>query len=376
MRFAAIKSAYRSLVKLTGAIADTDRPRVMTGVARRGSFFIAGGRSYVATLIKDAGGRYVWADNPATATAVVDLEAQVQRAASADIWINGGEWKNLASMIADEPRYAEFKACAGTGLGVERLVNATGGNDYWSRRSPRPDLLLADLIKILHRIFSRSTASSGTSGFRPGRPMAIATSVNAARPLAEKVDVEWFARHRSREMVVLAGLATLLPTVFFLSLIVGSTWIPPAHVWAIVRGASGVHDAEAIVVDAIRLPRSITAVLAGASLGVAGLQMQTLFRNPLADPFALGVSAGASLGVALLVLGSGLGATVMFSATLGPAAHVALTPAATVVATPGLGLLLLVSPRVASPTTVLIPALRFGYAVSSVCAVSLIPTSP
>jgi len=151
VRFAAIKSAYRSLVKLTGAIADTDRPRVMTGVARRGSFFIAGGRSYVATLIRDAGGRYVWADNPATATAVVDLEAQVQRAASADIWINSGEWKNLASMIADEPRYAEFKAYRQGQVWVyERLVNATGGNDYWSRSVTRPDLLLADLIKILH----------------------------------------------------------------------------------------------------------------------------------------------------------------------------------------------------------------------------------
>ena len=128
--------------------------------------------------------------------------------------------------------------------------------------------------------------------------MALATSVHVARLVAERIDVERFARHRSRETLVLAGLAALLPTVFFLSLIVGSTWIPPAHVWAIVRGASGVHDAEAIVVEAIRLPRSLTAILAGASLGVAGLQMQTLFRNPLADPFALGVSAGASLGVA------------------------------------------------------------------------------
>jgi len=206
--------------------------------------------------------------------------------------------------------------------------------------------------------------------------MAIATSVNAARPLVEKVDVEWFARHRSREMLVLAGLAALLPTVFFLSLIVGSTWIPPAHVWAIVRGASGVHDAEAIVVDAIRLPRSITAVLAGASLGVAGLQMQTLFRNPLADPFALGVSAGASLGVALLVLGSGLGATVMFSATLGLAGDVALTAAAILGASLVLGLVLLVSSRVASPTTVLILGLMFGYAVSAVVTVLVGATEP
>jgi iron complex transport system substrate-binding protein len=150
-RFGAVKSAYQSLVKLTSAIADKDRPQVMAGVAKRGTFFIAGGRSYVATLVKDAGGKYVWADNTATGTAMVDLEAQVQRAANADIWINGGGWKNLVSMIADEPRYAEFKAYRRGQVWVyERLVNATGGNDYWSRSVTRPDLLLADLIKILH----------------------------------------------------------------------------------------------------------------------------------------------------------------------------------------------------------------------------------
>ena len=77
--------------------------------------------------------------------------------------------------------------------------------------------------------------------------------------------------------------------------------------------------AAAIVIDAIRLPRSLTAMLAGAALGIAGLQMQTLFRNPLADPFALGISSGASLGVALVVLGSGYGAAAAFGASTGHA---------------------------------------------------------
>lgn len=150
-RFAAVKDHYRSLVKRTSAIAEKARPRVMTGRASRGSFSIAGGRSYVATLIQDAGGRYVWADNTATGSAMVDLEAQVRRAADADIWINGGGWKNLAAMLADDPRYDEFKAFRKGQVWVyERLVNATGDNDYWSRSVTRPDLLLADLIKIFH----------------------------------------------------------------------------------------------------------------------------------------------------------------------------------------------------------------------------------
>jgi iron complex transport system permease protein len=180
----------------------------------------------------------------------------------------------------------------------------------------------------------------------------------------------------SREALVVAGLAAFLLVAFFLSLIVGSTWIPPAHVWAIVRGAYDSRDADAIVVHAIRLPRSVTAMLAGASLGIAGLQMQTLFRNPLADPFALGVSAGASLGVALLVLGSGLGATVMFGATLGLAGDAALTAAAIAGASLVLGLVLVVSSRVASPTTVLILGLMFGYAVSAFVTVLIGATEP
>jgi iron complex transport system substrate-binding protein len=149
--FAAVKNEYRSLVKRTSVIATQDRPRVMTGRASHGIFTIAGGRSYVAALIADAGGRYVWADNTATGSATVDLEAQVQRAATADVWINGGGWKNLAAMLAGEPRYAELKPFRDGQVWVyERPGAATGGNDYWSRSVTRPDLLLADLIKIFH----------------------------------------------------------------------------------------------------------------------------------------------------------------------------------------------------------------------------------
>jgi iron complex transport system substrate-binding protein len=150
-RFAAVKNEYRSLVKRTSVIATGDRPRVMTGRASHGIFTIAGGRSYVAALIADAGGRYVWADNTATGSATVDLEAQVQRAATADVWINGGGWKNLAAMVAGEPRYAELEPFRNGQVWVyERPGASTGGNDYWSRSVTRPDLLLADLIKIFH----------------------------------------------------------------------------------------------------------------------------------------------------------------------------------------------------------------------------------
>src|SRR6478735_7254675 len=115
-----------------------------------------------------------------------------------------------------------------------------------------------------------------------------------------------------RELATLAALACLLAAVFLLSLVVGSTWVPIRRVIDALIGSVAARDGAAIVVETIRLPRSLTAALAGASLGIAGLQMQTLFRNPLADPFALGISSGASLGVALVVLGTGYGAAATF----------------------------------------------------------------
>ena len=130
---------------------EAERPLVMTGRSTRGLFTIAGGRSYVAALIKDAGGRYAWADNTSAASASIDLEAQVQCAASADVWINGGGWRNLTAMLDDEPRYAAFKAYRKGQVWVyERRQTPAGANDYWSRSVTHPDLLLADLVKIFH----------------------------------------------------------------------------------------------------------------------------------------------------------------------------------------------------------------------------------
>jgi iron complex transport system substrate-binding protein len=149
--YSAMKGRYRSLSRLATARSDAERPLVMTGRSSRGVFTIAGGRSYVAALIADAGGRYAWTDNTAAGSAQVDLEAQIRRAADADIWINGGGWPSLAAMLEDEPRYAAFKAWRQGQVWVyERRLTPDGENDYWSRGLTRPDLVLADLVKVFH----------------------------------------------------------------------------------------------------------------------------------------------------------------------------------------------------------------------------------
>ena len=175
---------------------------------------------------------------------------------------------------------------------------------------------------------------------------------------------------------MLGLLLLTLAVVFLLSLVLGSTWIPARRVVEVLMGPSTERDSAAIIIESIRLPRSLTAIFAGASLGIAGLQMQTLFRNPLADPFALGVSSGASLGVALVVLGTGYGAAALFGDDLGLQGDALITAAAVVGAALVLGLVLFVSVRIPSPTTVLILGLMFGYAVSAIVIVLVGASQP
>ena len=100
-------------------------------------------------------------------------------------------------------------------------------------------------------------------------------------------------------------LIVVLLLCFFVNISLGSVSIPLESIFGSLFGTIENTTWEIIVTD-FRLPKAITAILVGSGLGISGLLMQTLFRNPLAGPFVLGISSGASLGVALIILGSGL----------------------------------------------------------------------
>ena len=106
---------------------------------------------------------------------------------------------------------------------------------------------------------------------------------------------------KSYSTILLALLAALCAVLFVVDISIGSVSIPFSEVVATLMG-NGSEEMQSIVID-IRLVRTVVALLAGVALSVSGLQMQVLFRNPLAGPYVLGVSAGASLGVALFVMG-------------------------------------------------------------------------
>ena len=102
---------------------------------------------------------------------------------------------------------------------------------------------------------------------------------------------------------IYAAIAVSLVVLIIMNLILGSVIIPVRELFASITNSSSISYVNDILWN-FRIPKVITALLAGVALSVCGLQMQTLFRNPLADPFILGISSGAGLGVALFVMGS------------------------------------------------------------------------
>ncbi|MFV0565075.1 MAG: FecCD family ABC transporter permease [Flavobacteriaceae bacterium] len=103
-----------------------------------------------------------------------------------------------------------------------------------------------------------------------------------------------------------ATLTILLLICFVANISLGSVHIPLKDVVNTLIGHGAEQETWQHIVLNYRLPKAVTAILVGSGLGISGLLMQTLFRNPLAGPFVLGISSGASLGVALVILGSGI----------------------------------------------------------------------
>lgn len=154
------------------------------------------------------------------------------------------------------------------------------------------------------------------------------------------------------------------------SLVVGSVWIPLPDLVKIIFHQS-TETGWAQIFWQFRLPKALTAIFCGAALAVSGLQMQVLFSNPLAGPFVLGVSSGASLGVAIAILATeALG---QVSAVLGSESTLV---AACIGAAFSMGLVAIASKFVQNSTTLLVLGLMLGYGVGAVVNILLYFSSP
>jgi len=167
----------------------------------------------------------------------------------------------------------------------------------------------------------------------------------------------------AKTSLILFILTLLLVAAFFADLLFGSVSIPINEIVKILFSAHHSTTQWDTIIFQLRLPRAITAIFAGAALSVSGLQMQTIFRNPLAVPYVLGISSGATLGVALLMLG--------FSGSIGFSTYSltgswAMCFAAWVGAALVLLLILIVTIRIKHIMTILILGIMFGSAISAV----------
>ena len=180
---------------------------------------------------------------------------------------------------------------------------------------------------------------------------------------------------RSRPALVLAALTLLAVVSAVLAFGVGSVSIPPsATVRYLFTGDAGDPTATVLLAE-VRMPRVITAIVAGAGLAVAGLLMQTLFANPLADPYILGVSAGAGLGVALSVLGTGTVAGAFVTA-IGIPGRLRTVAAAAVAAFAVLLVVLALGRWVRSVVALLIIGVMIGAAAGAVISLLLAYADP
>jgi len=156
-------------------------------------------------------------------------------------------------------------------------------------------------------------------------------------------------------------LLPLLAVLFVLSISLGSVVIPFSEIMDILLGNGLTENANYHIINSYRLPKALTSIFAGAALGFAGLQMQTLFRNPLAGPFVLGISSGASLGVALLVL-LGIGVN-------GALAYWGMAIASIIGSSAVLLLVVLVSVRLKDSMSLLLVGLMFGAFTSAIVSI-------
>ncbi|MDJ0725899.1 MAG: iron ABC transporter permease [Prochloraceae cyanobacterium] len=165
-------------------------------------------------------------------------------------------------------------------------------------------------------------------------------------------------------LIILLSLGLI--AIFLLNLTLGSVAIPLTDVIKILLGGEPEKIAWTKIIIDFRLPKAITATLAGSALAVSGLQMQTLFSNSLAGPFVLGINSGASLGVALVVL-----MTDSLLGNFGFWANISSVFAASLGAAIVLLLVLLVARYVSDRTTLLVLGLMFGYGTSSIVSILL-----
>lgn len=176
-------------------------------------------------------------------------------------------------------------------------------------------------------------------------------------------------QHTQNRSWALLFLGILAIALFCLDIMLGSVAIPFKEVFRIVTTGESENRAWLFIIEKIRLPKSITAILAGCGLSVSGLQMQTLFRNPLAGPSELGITAGAGLGVAAVMLAGGSSASMYAISQLGISGSWLIIGMASLGSASVLALILLIAGRIRDNVILLIVGVMIGTITLSIISI-------
>jgi iron complex transport system substrate-binding protein len=149
--FDEISAKYEAVA--TKAKAATTKPSVLLNMPYKDTWSIPGGASYPARLLADAGASYAWSEDTTAGALPLKFEEVLNKSSQADVWLLNafGAFPDSKAVTALDPRYAEFSALKnGNTWNNDLKVNENGGNDYYETGAARPDLVLADLVKIFH----------------------------------------------------------------------------------------------------------------------------------------------------------------------------------------------------------------------------------
>ena len=149
--FEKIKNAYQEAEKLASQLPANNRPKVLSGVMYQDIWYAPGAESWGAQILQNAGGDYVFSDQAGSGSLQLNYEFVLDRAAEAEVWIGSADFSDIKTMGSNEPRYRNFQAWkTGQIYTYTAKKGATGGLEYFELGYVRPDLILKDLIKILH----------------------------------------------------------------------------------------------------------------------------------------------------------------------------------------------------------------------------------
>ncbi len=161
-------------------------------------------------------------------------------------------------------------------------------------------------------------------------------------------------------------LLLLVIVIWFMNISFGSVSIPFLDIFYIIIGDDSIKESWQTIILDFRIPKAVTAIMVGSGLSISGLLMQTLFRNPLAGPFVLGISSGASLGVALLILGSSVFGGIFLSISF---SNWAIAIAASLGSFLVLSAVIIAANKVRNTMSILIIGLMFGSFTAAIISV-------